>query len=204
MLTTKKNTGRSRHTSCQMIRQVVLVSPNFGCDKLCPFTFRSSGCSLGYQTFQTLNLTCRGRHRPVNNYTSSVLHRCLCCVTGVTTAAVCVYPSRVADAVTSLKAANSSLPVASGKTSETEYSSPLVQGMKWAVTWSVLPRLPVATGFPAGQTPLETRLQEVRMAVADGATEIDIVINRTLALTGQWEGMLQPHDKKDRKKKKLF
>ncbi|XP_040009423.1 deoxyribose-phosphate aldolase isoform X1 [Xiphias gladius] len=79
---------------------------------------------------------------------------------GVTTAAVCVYPSRVADAVTSLKAANSSLPVAS-----------------------------VATGFPAGQTPLETRLQEVRMAVADGATEIDIVINRTLALTGQWEAM---------------
>lgn len=54
----------------------------------------------------------------------------------------------------------------------------------------VLPPLPVATGFPAGQTPLETRLQEVRMAVADGATEIDIVINRTLALTGQWEGML--------------
>ncbi|XP_018554698.2 deoxyribose-phosphate aldolase, partial [Lates calcarifer] len=77
----------------------------------------------------------------------------------VSTAAVCVYPSRVADAVKSLKAANSSLPVAS-----------------------------VATGFPAGQTPLETRLREVRMAVADGATEIDIVINRTLALTGQWEG----------------
>ncbi|XP_075932185.1 deoxyribose-phosphate aldolase [Anarhichas minor] len=79
---------------------------------------------------------------------------------GVTTAAVCVYPSRVADAVKSLKAANSSLPVAS-----------------------------VATGFPAGQTPLETRLQEVRLAVADGATEIDIVINRTLALSGQWEAM---------------
>ncbi|XP_051248016.1 deoxyribose-phosphate aldolase isoform X4 [Dicentrarchus labrax] len=79
---------------------------------------------------------------------------------GITTAAVCVYPSRVADAVTSLKAANSSLPVAS-----------------------------VATGFPAGQTPLKTRLEEVRMAVADGATEIDIVINRTLALTGQWEAM---------------
>ncbi|CAI5635428.1 unnamed protein product [Oreochromis niloticus] len=78
----------------------------------------------------------------------------------VTTAAVCVYPSRVTDAVRSLKAANSSLPVAS-----------------------------VATGFPAGQTPLETRLQEVRIAVSDGATEIDIVINRMLAITGQWEAM---------------
>ncbi|XP_030641883.1 deoxyribose-phosphate aldolase isoform X2 [Chanos chanos] len=78
---------------------------------------------------------------------------------GITTAAVCVYPSRVADAVKSLKAANSSLPVAS-----------------------------VATGFPAGQTPLRTRLEEVRMAVEDGATEIDIVINRTMAITGQWAG----------------
>lgn len=35
--------------------------------------------------------------------------------TGITTAAVCVYPSRVADAVKSLKAANSSIPVASGE-----------------------------------------------------------------------------------------
>ncbi|XP_056280804.1 deoxyribose-phosphate aldolase [Pseudoliparis swirei] len=70
---------------------------------------------------------------------------------GVTTAAVCVYPSRVADAVKSLKAANSGLPVAS-----------------------------VATGFPAGQTPLETRLQEVRLAVAAGAAEIDIVITGRL------------------------
>lgn len=80
--------------------------------------------------------------------------------TGITTAAVCVYPSRVSDAVQTLKAANSDLPVAS-----------------------------VATGFPAGQTPLQTRLDEVCLAVNDGATEIDIVINRTLALTGQWEAL---------------
>nr|XP_014350080.1 PREDICTED: deoxyribose-phosphate aldolase isoform X4 [Latimeria chalumnae] len=78
---------------------------------------------------------------------------------GITTGAVCVYPSRVPDAVKALKAANCTIPVAS-----------------------------VATGFPAGQTPLKTRLEEVRGAVADGATEIDIVINRTLALTGQWQG----------------
>lgn len=48
----------------------------------------------------------------------------------------------------------------------------------------------MATGFPAGQTPLETRLEEVVRAVADGAAEIDIVINRNLALTGQWQGNL--------------
>lgn len=81
---------------------------------------------------------------------------------GLTTAAVCVYPSRVSDAVKTLKAANSSLPVAS-----------------------------VATGFPAGQTPLRTRLDEVRLAVEDGATEIDIVINRTLALTGRWDELYE-------------
>ena len=46
----------------------------------------------------------------------------------------------------------------------------------------------VATGFPAGQTHLNTRLQEIKQAVADGAMEIDIVINRTYALGGNWQG----------------
>jgi deoxyribose-phosphate aldolase len=42
----------------------------------------------------------------------------------------------------------------------------------------------VATGFPAGQTPLQTRLEEVRLAVADGADEIDMVISRDAYLRG--------------------
>ncbi len=42
----------------------------------------------------------------------------------------------------------------------------------------------VATGFPAGQTPLPTRLEEVRQAVADGADEIDMVISRDAYLRG--------------------
>ena len=46
----------------------------------------------------------------------------------------------------------------------------------------------MATGFPTGQMPLKSRLDEIRQAVSDGATEIDIVINRHYALTGQWEG----------------
>uniref|UniRef100_A0A8C0GMU0 deoxyribose-phosphate aldolase n=1 Tax=Chelonoidis abingdonii TaxID=106734 RepID=A0A8C0GMU0_CHEAB len=78
---------------------------------------------------------------------------------GITTAAVCVYPARVADAVKALKTSGCNIPVAS-----------------------------VATGFPAAQTSLKTRLEEIRIAVEDGAKEIDIVINRTLVLTGQWEG----------------
>jgi deoxyribose-phosphate aldolase len=42
----------------------------------------------------------------------------------------------------------------------------------------------VATGFPSGQFPLPTRLNEVRRAVADGADEIDMVINRCAFLAG--------------------
>ena len=42
----------------------------------------------------------------------------------------------------------------------------------------------VATGFPSGQFPLPTKLNEVRRAVADGADEIDMVINRGAFLVG--------------------
>ena len=42
----------------------------------------------------------------------------------------------------------------------------------------------VATGFPSGQFPLPTRLNEVRRAVDDGADEIDMVINRCAFLAG--------------------
>ena len=42
----------------------------------------------------------------------------------------------------------------------------------------------VATGFPSGQFPLRTRLQETRRAVADSADEIDMVIDRGAFLAG--------------------
>merc|ERR1711879_1017359 len=45
----------------------------------------------------------------------------------------------------------------------------------------------VATGFPSGQFPLSTRLEEIRLAVSAGAAEIDIVINRQLALENKWQ-----------------
>jgi deoxyribose-phosphate aldolase len=44
----------------------------------------------------------------------------------------------------------------------------------------------VATAFPSGQSPLKTRLAEVRAAVADGADEIDMVINRGAFLAGEF------------------
>jgi deoxyribose-phosphate aldolase len=42
----------------------------------------------------------------------------------------------------------------------------------------------VATGFPSGQYPLRTKLEEARRAVRDGADEIDMVIDRGALLSG--------------------
>ena len=45
----------------------------------------------------------------------------------------------------------------------------------------------VATAFPSGQAPLETRLAEVHAAVEAGADEIDMVINRGAFLAGRYD-----------------
>lgn len=50
-----------------------------------------------------------------------------------------------------------------------------------------IPVASVATGFPAGQTPLPQRIAEIEQALEAGAREIDVVINRTLVLTGNWQ-----------------
>jgi len=70
-------------------------------------------------------------------------------------AAVCIYPSLVAEAEAAL--AGSGVRVAS-----------------------------VATAFPSGLSPLEGRLREVRAAVAAGADEIDMVIDRSAFLAGRY------------------
>jgi deoxyribose-phosphate aldolase len=44
----------------------------------------------------------------------------------------------------------------------------------------------VATAFPSGQAPLPVRLEDTRAAVADGADEIDMVINRGAFLSGRY------------------
>jgi deoxyribose-phosphate aldolase len=71
-------------------------------------------------------------------------------------AAVCVYPSMVRYARKAL-GDRSSIKVAS-----------------------------VATAFPSGQAPLKTRLAEVQAAVAEGADEVDMVINRGAFLAGEF------------------
>lgn len=44
----------------------------------------------------------------------------------------------------------------------------------------------VATGFPAGRTDRATKLRETQLAVAAGATEIDMVIDRGAFLSGRY------------------
>jgi deoxyribose-phosphate aldolase len=56
---------------------------------------------------------------------------------------------------------------------------------------SGIPEASVATGFPAGQTPLPRRIAEIEQAVKDGAKEIDIVITRTHILTGAGDFLQQ-------------
>ncbi|MBX7192874.1 MAG: deoxyribose-phosphate aldolase [Sandaracinaceae bacterium] len=52
-----------------------------------------------------------------------------------------------------------------------------------------IPVAAVSTGFPAGLVPLDTRLEEIRRSVADGAKEIDIVIHRAHVLTNDWQSL---------------
>ena len=47
----------------------------------------------------------------------------------------------------------------------------------------------VSTAFPHGLAPLSTRLAEIEASVADGAKEIDIVIERGMVLRGDWQAL---------------
>lgn len=52
-----------------------------------------------------------------------------------------------------------------------------------------IPVAAVSTAFPHGLAPLETKLREIELSVADGAREIDIVIERGMVLRGDWQGL---------------
>lgn len=52
-----------------------------------------------------------------------------------------------------------------------------------------IPVAAVSTGFPAGLSPFDVRLAEIRASVAAGAAEIDIVITRSHVLNGNWEAL---------------
>ena len=58
-----------------------------------------------------------------------------------------------------------------------------------ALRGTSIPVAAVSTGFPAGLSPFHLRIQEIRESVAAGASEIDIVISRRHALTGNWQAL---------------
>lgn len=60
-----------------------------------------------------------------------------------------------------------------------------------ALAGSDIPVAAVSAGFPAGLSPLEQRLGEIRASVEAGASEIDMVITRSLVLGGRWRDLYE-------------
>jgi len=58
-----------------------------------------------------------------------------------------------------------------------------------ALDGSGIPVAAVSTAFPHGLAPVETKIAEIEASVADGAREIDIVIERGMVLRGDWQGL---------------
>ena len=52
-----------------------------------------------------------------------------------------------------------------------------------------IPVAAVSTAFPHGLAPFETKIKEIEASVADGAKEIDIVIERGMVLRGDWQAL---------------
>lgn len=63
----------------------------------------------------------------------------------------------------------------------------LVGEAKKALNGSSVSVASVATAFPAGQAPLDLKLQEVQYAVEQGADDIDMVISRREFLSGNYQ-----------------
>lgn len=70
------------------------------------------------------------------------------------------------------------------------YHEHVAQAVK-ALAGRGIPVAAVAAGFPHGQSPLRVRVAEIEESVAEGAAEIDIVINRSKVLCGDWEGLYE-------------
>ncbi len=58
-----------------------------------------------------------------------------------------------------------------------------------ALEGSGIPVAAVSTGFPHGLSPMPQKVAEIEASVAAGAAEIDVVITRAHALTGDWAAL---------------
>ena len=65
----------------------------------------------------------------------------------------------------------------------------MVKTAVMALKDSNIPVAAVSTGFPAGLSPLNLRIKEIRESVRAGAAEIDIVISRRHVLNGNWKAL---------------
>jgi deoxyribose-phosphate aldolase len=65
----------------------------------------------------------------------------------------------------------------------------LVRIAKTALDGSGIHIASVATGFPSGQTSLESRLDEIKYALDEGADEVDMVISRGKFLSGDFDSV---------------
>ena len=62
-----------------------------------------------------------------------------------------------------------------------------VETARRALEGTNIPVAAVSTGFPAGLSPLEERIAEIRRSVEAGAQEIDVVITRAHVFGSQWQ-----------------
>ena len=62
-----------------------------------------------------------------------------------------------------------------------------VETARRALEGTKIPVAAVSTGFPAGLTPLEERIAEIRRSIEAGAQEIDVVITRARVFGGDWQ-----------------
>ena len=62
----------------------------------------------------------------------------------------------------------------------------LIRTAKSALEQSDIGLASVATGFPTGLVPERTKISEINAAIRNGASEIDVVINRNKVLTANW------------------
>ena len=67
----------------------------------------------------------------------------------------------------------------------------MVKTAVMALKDSNIPVAAVSTGFPAGLSPLNLRIKEIRESVRAGAAEIDIVISRRHVLNGNWKALFK-------------
>jgi deoxyribose-phosphate aldolase len=63
----------------------------------------------------------------------------------------------------------------------------MVSVAKQALAGSGIKVTSVATAFPSGMTPLNIKLEETRIAVQEGADEIDMVLSRGAFLQGEYQ-----------------